>query len=48
MSAEIRYRAPSWLKDKTGAGVLRWRVVALDQSGIAIAETPRRSFRINK
>jgi hypothetical protein len=40
------YRAPSWLKDKTGDGNLRWRVVALDQSGAAIAETPWRTLRL--
>jgi hypothetical protein len=49
LQAGVRaYPALSWLKDKSGAGVLRWRVIALDQSGAAIAETPRRSFRINK
>src|SRR5262249_34667366 len=40
------YRAPSWLKDKAGAGNLRWRVVALDQAGKPIGETARRGFRI--
>ncbi len=39
------YRAPSWLKDKAGASSLRWRVVAVDQSGKPIGGTSRRSFR---
>jgi hypothetical protein len=39
------YRAPSWLKGKTGDGALRWRVIALDQEGKIIGGTSRRSFR---
>ncbi|MCI0486795.1 MAG: hypothetical protein L0229_09365 [Blastocatellia bacterium] len=42
------YRAPSWLKDKAGDRSLRWRVVALDQVGITIAETPWRTLRYKK
>jgi len=35
------YRAPSWLKDKSGNGNLLWRVDALDQAGKPIGETAR-------
>jgi hypothetical protein len=38
------YRAPSWLREKAGR-VVRWRVVALDQSGTAKAETNWRTLR---
>jgi len=40
------YRAPSWLKDKAGNGILRWRVVALDQTGKAIGETAKLGLRL--
>ncbi|MEW6208271.1 MAG: hypothetical protein AB1631_07880 [Acidobacteriota bacterium] len=40
------YRAPSWLKEKTGA--LQWRVIALDSNGNPIGETPRRRLRLAK
>jgi hypothetical protein len=40
------YRAPSWLKEKTSNGSLRWRVVALDQAGKVIAETGYRILRL--
>lgn len=42
------YRAPSWLKNKSADGHLRWRVVALDQTGNRIGETPRRAFRLTQ
>ncbi len=42
------YRAPSWLKDKAAEGNLRWRVVALDQTGNPIAETAWRSLRLSQ
>ena len=40
-----RYRAPSWLKDKAGEAIVRWRVLALDPAGAPISETARRSMR---
>lgn len=42
------YRAPSWLKDKATDGNLRWRVVALDQTGNPISETAWRSLRLSQ
>jgi hypothetical protein len=43
----VRYRAPSWLKDKAGQGHLRWRIVTLDKDGKQISETQWRNFRIS-
>jgi hypothetical protein len=43
---ERNYRAPSWLKSKLGNGNLRWRVLALDQTGAQIVETPRQRLRL--
>ncbi len=40
------YRAPMWLKEKARDGNLRWRVMALDQNGIALSETAWRSLRL--
>jgi hypothetical protein len=40
------YRGPSWIKDKTSDGALRWRVIALDQTGDPVAETPWRNLRL--
>jgi hypothetical protein len=40
------YRAPSWLKDRAADGLLRWRVVALDQGGNSISETSWRGLRL--
>ena len=46
LKASVRiYRAPSWLKDKAGDSSLRWRVIALDETGKTIGGTARRSFR---
>lgn len=42
------YGAPSWLKDKLGDGVLRWRVVALDKTGKQLSESPTRRLRLRK
>lgn len=39
------YRAPSWLKSKAGDSALRWRVIALDETGKTVGGTSRRSFR---
>jgi hypothetical protein len=41
-----RYRSPSWLKEKTGDGVLRWRVLALNQRGVQIGASAYRSLRL--
>lgn len=41
----MRYRAPSWLREKSVDGFLRWRVVMFDQTGQQIAATPRRELR---
>ncbi|MEW6210661.1 MAG: hypothetical protein AB1631_20015 [Acidobacteriota bacterium] len=40
------YRAPPWLSEKSADGNLRWRVVALDQTGNPIAETAWRNLQI--
>lgn len=46
------YRAPSWLKDKTGLkdkagdGIIKWRVVAFDQNGSVIGESPWRVMKL--
>jgi hypothetical protein len=40
------YQAPPWLKDKAGSGLLRWRVVALDQSGKPLVETAWQGVRL--
>jgi len=45
-AAALRYRAPSWLKDRAGNRSLHWRVVALDQKGALIGGTPRRVLRL--
>ena len=40
------YRAPSWLKDKSPDGKLRWRVVAIDGNGKQVAETAWRDLQL--
>jgi hypothetical protein len=42
------YRAPAWLKDRAGDGNLRWRVMALNQTGNPIGETPWRVLRLTR
>ncbi|HEV2666239.1 MAG TPA: hypothetical protein VG324_15075, partial [Blastocatellia bacterium] len=42
----MSYRAPSWLREKTVDGNLRWRVVMFDQTGQQIAATPWRGLRL--
>ena len=44
-SKTSNYRAPSWLKDKVGDAVARWRMVAFDQDGKQLAQTDWHSFR---
>jgi hypothetical protein len=44
-AGKTSYRAPSWLKEKVGDGNLRWRVLAMDQAGVTIAETVWRGAR---
>lgn len=41
------YRAPSWLKDRSRDGELRWRIVILDQAGEAIGETAWRRLKLS-
>jgi hypothetical protein len=45
LPGQSTYRAPSWLKDRSGPE-LRWRVVVLDQSGNAKGETPWRTLQL--
>ncbi len=42
------YRAPSWLRERSGVGMLRWRVIALDEIGQQLAESSWRSLRFNE
>ncbi|MEW6125726.1 MAG: hypothetical protein AB1757_01575 [Acidobacteriota bacterium] len=42
------YRAPSWLKEKSLDGKLRWRVLAFNQSAEQMSETNWRSLRFAK
>lgn len=42
------YAAPSWLKDKLADGTLRWRVVALDQTGKQLGESTTRRLQLSK
>lgn len=48
LSGTRTYRAPAWLKDRAGDGNLRWRVIALDQNGSSISETPWRALRLTQ
>ncbi len=40
------YRAPPWLKEKAGDGIMRWRVVAFDQTGAVISESQWRVLKL--
>jgi hypothetical protein len=40
------YRAPPWLRERAGVLALRWRVVALDESGGELGESPWRALRL--
>ena len=40
------YHAPPWLKDKAANKPLRWRVLALDQSGKILSESPWQGLRL--
>ena len=40
------YRAPSWLLSRATTDQLRWRVVAVDDKGAKLSETPVRTLRI--
>jgi hypothetical protein len=48
LSGTRTYRAPAWLKDRVGDGNVRWRVMALDQNGNSIGETPWRTLRLTR
>jgi hypothetical protein len=39
------YLAPSWLRERAKTGILRWRVIALDETGSHVAESSWRDFR---
>ena len=38
------YRGPSWLRERSAQKALRWRVVALDESGQKVGESPWRNL----
>lgn len=38
------YRAPSWLRDRSSSGLLRWRVSVLDKDGQQMAESSYRNL----
>lgn len=38
------YRAPPWLRERAATGVLRWRVIALNEAGQRLAESLWRTF----
>jgi hypothetical protein len=40
------YHAPPWLKAKASNKPLRWRVLALDQSGKTLTESSWQSLRL--
>ncbi|MDQ3666624.1 MAG: hypothetical protein M3410_08615 [Acidobacteriota bacterium] len=42
------YRAPSWLRERSGAGELRWRVIALNETGQQLAESSWRNLRFSE
>ena len=42
------YRAPSWLKDRVGDTVAKWRVTAFDHAGQRIMATDWRSLRFDQ
>jgi hypothetical protein len=44
----LTYRAPSWLKDKIGISVARWRIVAFDQAAHRISQTDWRALRFGR
>ena len=39
------YSAPPWLRERVGAKVVRWRVVAFDEDGKRLSETEWRTLR---
>lgn len=41
------YRSPSWFSNRVGSRVVRWRVVAYDESGKELAHTHWRALRFN-
>jgi hypothetical protein len=46
-SMTLSYHAPSWLRERA-TGEVKWRVVALDKSGVKTIETPWRKLRLLK
>lgn len=45
LQGDVDYQAPSWLKDRIGNKVFRWRVIALNSEGKMIDETGWRSLK---
>jgi hypothetical protein len=45
-SGVVRYRAPSWLKDRLTIRSLQWRVLALDEKGGELSVSEQRHFRV--
>ena len=45
-SGVVRYRAPSWFKDRIKVRSLKWRVIALDENGRQISASEERHFQI--
>jgi hypothetical protein len=46
LPGEGSYRAPSWLRERVTDGEVRWRVLALDQSGSLVDASGWRSLRL--
>jgi hypothetical protein len=44
-ASSYTYRAPSWLKERASNRTLRWRVVAVDETGNSVTDTPWRTLR---
>lgn len=45
-SGVLRYRAPSWFKDRLNSRSLQWRVIALDENGNQVTASEQRHFQI--
>jgi hypothetical protein len=45
-SGVVRYRAPSWFKDRIKVRSLKWRVIALDENGRQVSASEERHFQI--
>ena len=45
-SRVVRYRAPSWFKDRIKMRSVKWRVIALDENGRQVSASEDRDFQI--